>query len=666
MFAQLRWKLVAVFGVLILVTVLSSGLLAAWATNRRFDVLINSEGFRWAEQIAPVLEESYAHWGDWRGLGRLVRVEIAPPGDFFVSSWQSDDWWQIIAGELGVDQPTLTELWQQSDSLAVIAQKRGVDPERLVAAIVDAEQTAMSGAVERGEISKAEAQRYLAPIQETARQFVELSVQVVLSRTEAQWDLVTAIELNVPPEQIAVARDSGQYVVALAKEHNVASDQLVATLIQTQDGVWVVEDVPLDTSMPEGQLDVMALAAWSYVNPAELPPVVLQYRPVTLTQSGINWMLKTLLAGDKRLLVADVDGEVVFDSIYERVGTQLSERTQTYGVPLSHPVDGHYIGTAVVAAGPILYSTQQKSFMRNVNLALAISGLVGGGTALLVGLVFARRITQPVVNLTAAADRLAEGDLDHRVPVRSRDELGQMSAAFNTLAGKLEEQRALRNRLVDDIAHELNTPLSVIQLELEALRDGMQSPQEANERAKQEIALLRTLVNDLEMLSDADEGMLQLSSEQIDMASLIVQAVQRWQGQAAASEVVLDLVCADPLPVVWGDTRRLNQALGNLLANALQHTPPGGRIDVRCQSAPASDAIVTTVTDTGDGISPDDLPHIFERFYRADRSRSRHTGGRGLGLAIAKQIVEAHGGEVWVESTPSHGSTFGFRLPTSR
>ncbi|MBN1937937.1 MAG: HAMP domain-containing histidine kinase [Anaerolineae bacterium] len=676
MFAQLRWKLVAAFGALILLAVLLSSLIAVQATENRFEVLITHEGQTWVEDIAPILEESYAYWGNWSGVRQLVTEQVSTPRRLFVSTWQSDcDWWQVVADELGVDKATLTGLWHQLNSLTTIAEEHGIDPETLVAAIVEAERVAAAQAVEAGMLAEQDAVLHLAQVEKTARQFVQLSVQIVLTQTEAQWDQVTAITLDVSPEQIRTARSGGPMVVTLAQERNVAPDVLVSTLIQTQKGIWIVDRIPISGTEPSGRLDAVAVSAWSYVNPAELPPVVWQSGPAMLTQDGAIWMLNTLLTGDRHLLVADPEGTVVFDSRYERIGDRLSENTLAFGMPLYHPADGQRIGTATAAAGVKVYNVQQTSFLRTVNLSLTISGLVGGGAALLVGLLIARQVTQPVTALTVAANRMAEGDLEYRVPIRAKGELGQMGIAFNTMADRLQEQRALRNRLVDDIAHELNTPLSVIQLELEALQDGMQSPQEANERIKKEIALLRELISDLGTLAEADEGTFRLTIAPVDLAALVAQAVRRWQGQAMANGIVLAAQCAGSLPEIQGDVRRLNQVLGNLLTNALQHTPPDGRIEVRCEvaapvpgdseMAPAGvdRCIVITVTDTGDGIGPDDVPHIFDRFYRVDRSRNRNTGGRGLGLTIVKQIVEAHGGKVWVESTPGQGSTFGFSLP---
>jgi len=269
-----------------------------------------------------------------------------------------------------------------------------------------------------------------------------------------------------------------------------------------------------------------------------------------------------------------------------------------------------------------------------------------------------------VTALTAASRRIAAGDWGVRLPVRSGDELGQMSAAFNRMAEELGRQRELRHRLVNAIAHELNTPLSVIQLEVEAMRDGMQGPDQAAEGVLREIELLRGLVEDLSFLAETDAGMLQTHPRPVGLLDLVERARVRWQSQADAAGIVLTVEWAGAGkdgPQVMADPMRIEQVLGNLLSNALRYTPPGGSVTVRVLASEEEAHVV--VQDTGEGIPAADLPHIFERFYRADRSRSRSTGGRGLGLSIVRQVVEAHGGRVWVESQVGVGSTFGFSLP---
>jgi two-component system sensor histidine kinase BaeS len=245
-----------------------------------------------------------------------------------------------------------------------------------------------------------------------------------------------------------------------------------------------------------------------------------------------------------------------------------------------------------------------------------------------------------------------------------------MSASFNQMMTSLETQRDLRNRLIDDVAHELNTPLSVIRLEAKGLKDEIKPPNDAADQIIGEVDLLSNLVYDLNWLAETDLGALRLEMEEHDMGHLLKAEVERWQLQAQGSNIELELrSLPDDLPVIYMDIKRINQVLGNLIENALQHTLAGGRVTVECQSIDdwlgtvRTEFVEVSVCDTGAGIPAEDLPHVFERFYRADLSRQNRTGGRGLGLAIVNQIMEVHQGEVWVESELGSGSCFYIRLP---
>jgi len=281
---------------------------------------------------------------------------------------------------------------------------------------------------------------------------------------------------------------------------------------------------------------------------------------------------------------------------------------------------------------------------------------------LLVGSFQAQRIVAPVRALAEAARRIAGGDLSQRISITSRDELGEMAAAFNEMAAKLEEQRELRHRAMADIAHELRTPLSVLQIDLESIEDGLTIPTpEVIIGLQEELTLLNRLVEDLRMLSLAEAGELTMSVQPLDLAELIRATLERVRSTAREKDVSVSVDLVEPLPLVAGDDQRLAQVLINLLSNAFKHTPAGGLITVAAQQV--GQMIQVAVKDTGEGIPASELPSIFERFYRADRARSRDTGGSGLGLSIARSLVEAHGGRMWVESTEGQGSTFYFTLP---
>ncbi|TEU17621.1 MAG: sensor histidine kinase, partial [Dehalococcoidia bacterium] len=257
--------------------------------------------------------------------------------------------------------------------------------------------------------------------------------------------------------------------------------------------------------------------------------------------------------------------------------------------------------------------------------------------------------------------RLGRGDLSQRVQLRGEGEVAALAQAFNTMAADLEHDEQLRRNLIADVAHELRTPLSNIQGYLEAIRDRVMKPNAATIGSlNEEVALLSRLVNELQELSLAEAGELKLVYQAEDITKLVKQAATHWQPQVAAKDISLSLDLPDNLPLVNIDWQRVNQVLHNLLENAVAYTGRGGTITVA--AAKQGDWIEVSVSDTGEGIPAGDLPNIFERFYRVDRSRARATGGSGLGLTIARRLVEAHGGKITVQSELGKGSRFSFTL----
>lgn len=311
----------------------------------------------------------------------------------------------------------------------------------------------------------------------------------------------------------------------------------------------------------------------------------------------------------------------------------------------------------------------ERDYLSGLNSSLWLGGMGAATVALGLAVLSARRISRPLRRLAEASSRIAQGDLSQRVEVPSADELGQLAASFNSMAEALARNEETRRHLVTDIAHELRTPLAVLRGNLEGMLDGV-VPLDKDTVAMlhQETQLLSRLVSDLQELSLAEAGQLRLHSSPADLAALVRQAVDKMASPAQEKGVALEAPAVGRLPVVEVDVDRISQVLSNLLGNALRHTPAGGRIKVSAEEV--SDRGVTylqlSVADTGPGILQEDLPYVFDRFYRADRSRSRLTGGTGLGLAIVKQLVEAHGGRVWVESQPGHGATFRFTLRVGR
>jgi signal transduction histidine kinase len=247
------------------------------------------------------------------------------------------------------------------------------------------------------------------------------------------------------------------------------------------------------------------------------------------------------------------------------------------------------------------------------------------------------------------------------LPVETADEVGQLTRAFNEMALALARQKQLRQQLVADVAHELRTPLSIMNLEVEALADALQCPATAAHALREEIAVLNRLVEDLRLLSLAEAGVLDFRLEPLQPGPFLEQLLETWQEPARQQQVRLQGEIAGPLPPVYADPGRLAQVCHNLLGNALRYSPPGSTIIVGARAEGAE--LQLWVTDEGPGIAPEHLPDIFERFYRADPSRSRESGGSGLGLTIAKQWVTLHGGRLWVESEVGAGTTFYIALP---
>jgi signal transduction histidine kinase len=322
------------------------------------------------------------------------------------------------------------------------------------------------------------------------------------------------------------------------------------------------------------------------------------------------------------------------------------------------------VDTMLTSRPVYLYNNreEQQAFLSSVNQALGLAVFITGSAALLLILVLAHPLLYTIEALTRAARRVADGHLSQRVNVRSRDELGMLAISFNDMADSLAHAERLRRNMVSDIAHELRTPLSNIQGYMEGLRDQVVKPDpEVFDSLNKEAKLLTRLVNDLQELALAEAGQLYLSCQPICLKDVVRRAVSTIRPQADERGIQLSALLPETPLEVNGDADRIGQILRNLLKNALIYTPDDGHIEVKVESHKTHATVL--VCDSGVGIAPEHLPYIFERFYRADRSRSRATGGAGLGLAIVKQLVEAHGGKVWVESILGSGSTFAFTLP---
>ena len=363
-----------------------------------------------------------------------------------------------------------------------------------------------------------------------------------------------------------------------------------------------------------------------------------------------------------RVLVSDSSGRVVADTGGDMTGTQVDASVlQENGTFIT---DGEEMIGAVLVTADVQAEEQGERFLGVLNQAILSSVLLAGALALLFGGLIVWSVVRPLKSLTMAASAVAAGDLSQRVSVSSGDEISDLANAFNRMAVQLDRAEALRQQLTADIAHELRTPITVIQGNIEALQDGIfPLTEEALEPILDKTLLLRRLVEDLRQLALAESGQLSLIPEPLDLGGLAGQTLDAFRPQAEARGVELALIPADRLPSVRADRQRVQQVLDNLLSNALRYTPDGGRITVGL--ARENESVQVTVTDTGPGIPTEALPNVFERFYRADQSRERLSdgGGSGLGLAVARSIVEAHGGRIGVYSPPEQGATFWFSLP---
>ncbi|MEW6143053.1 MAG: ATP-binding protein [Chloroflexota bacterium] len=300
-----------------------------------------------------------------------------------------------------------------------------------------------------------------------------------------------------------------------------------------------------------------------------------------------------------------------------------------------------------------------------INSFLLWGALLAVGIAMVLTFLLSRQILSPVKSLTVAARRLARGDFSRRVQTKDRGEFGELARTFNSMAVELEQSEKMKRDMIADSAHELRTPLSNICGYLEAISDGLLKPDSKTIKSlSEETAVLSQLVDDLQELSLVEAGQLKMVREAVDAGSLVSGAVVGLEAAARLKGVVLKVEVASGLPMVDVDVQRIGQVLRNLLTNALAHTSGGGNITV--SAVLEGSAVRLSVTDTGEGIAPEDLPYVFERYYRADRSRGRSTGGSGLGLTIARRFVEAHGGTIGVESKLGEGSGFWFTVPVAR
>jgi signal transduction histidine kinase len=303
-------------------------------------------------------------------------------------------------------------------------------------------------------------------------------------------------------------------------------------------------------------------------------------------------------------------------------------------------------------------------FLRDFWWQLLVAGAIAAAIALIVARWLARGMTQPLRDMALAARRMETGDYGQRVETASRDEVGQLAAAFNRMSAELQQVEQLRRDLVANVSHELKTPISALRARLENLLDGVERPDaDTLQVMLAQTERLGRLVEQLLELSRIESGDVPLRLQEVALAPLVSEVLSEIEVARADRRVHLSGHISSAVPPVFADRERVHQVLFNLLDNAVRFTPPGGEVRVTAEQHNGS--VGVHVADTGPGISPEHLPRLFERFYRVDPARSRDDGGTGIGLAIARSVVEAHGGRIWAESEPGKGSMFTFELPVA-
>jgi signal transduction histidine kinase len=374
------------------------------------------------------------------------------------------------------------------------------------------------------------------------------------------------------------------------------------------------------------------------------------------------------LEGNMRtpLVLLDAGGCVIGPTDAEyNAGECLPERQVAAGEAVV--VDGQTVGTVIQTGVMPARDPAEEAFLERTGQGLLWGAIGAAIVALLLGLALSRNLTRPLRRLTAAIHNMAAGDLEQRVDIRSRDEIGELAGAFNSMSTQLVQSNQARRQMTADIAHELRNPLMVMTGYIEALRDGVLRPTpERFDMMYEEAQHLQRLVADLRTLSLADAGELGLAKQTTDPEALLSRVAEAYGPAAEKAGVNLAVAPAAAgtaaLPAVNVDVERMVQVLANLVTNALRHTPAGGAVTLGAHVE--ANGVALTVRDSGEGIAPDVLPRVFDRFYRADNAR-QNGDESGLGLAIVKSIVTNHGGAVSVASELGHGSTFTIHLPAA-
>ncbi len=354
------------------------------------------------------------------------------------------------------------------------------------------------------------------------------------------------------------------------------------------------------------------------------------------------------------LAVILISGAVIF--IVSRLSIPAAYNRHMLGIPGMGGGQGPGQGAAMMG-------DQLRNFRVIFYEALTYAGIVSVIFTVAVSVYFSRRIVAPLTQMMKASQRISEGHYDERVQVKGNDELGQLGERFNQMAVELEQTETRRRQLIGDVSHELRTPLTSIKGSMEGLIDGVLSPTpELFNQIQKEAERLNRLVDDLQELSRIESGAYQLQIQPAELEKLALITVKRLSAEATRKDITID-VKMENLPPVLVDEDRIVQVLTNLVVNALHYSTEHGEVSIH--GTQVGNYVQVSVIDNGMGISPEHIPHVFDRFYRVDRSRSRaNGGGSGIGLTVSKSLVEAHAGRIWVESPgEGGGSNFSFTLP---
>lgn len=363
---------------------------------------------------------------------------------------------------------------------------------------------------------------------------------------------------------------------------------------------------------------------------------------------------------NQRLILCDENWNLLLDTADAHPKGSLPPEARPNAIPLV--VRGVTVGYLLPQGGAAIPPAEETRLIQRLNQATLSAALIAGGLALLLALLLADRLLRPVQSLTRAAHALAQGDLSQRVPISGQDELAELGKTFNQMAQSLQNNQQARRALTADIAHELRTPLAVQRAHLEALQDGIYEPTpETIQTLLNQNQLLTRLVDDLRTLALADSGQLTLNLTETNLNALCSRQIEHFSATTTAKNIHIHSQIPPQNIKILADPQRIEQILNNLLANAVRYTPEGGTITLNLRQTATNAQIC--IQDDGPGIPEDALPFIFERFYRAEKSRTRSEGGTGLGLAIARQLALLHNGSLTAENNPNGGAVFNLTLP---